>query len=367
VRAKKLPPVLRMSRSFTRAEALSDIATAYYASTKIVEMLANTHGRGKMAEMLRLWGEGRRTPEVFRQALGDGAEAVDRKFQSRLEQSLARYEKQFVPLSRARSEEALESLSRAAPNDSALLVELALSRIRGEDAEGARAALRRVLSLEPKHPQARFLEARLALALGETKRSSALLLSMLKDGIEGFAIHMALGEIARGRGDTLSARAAFEQAHRLDPTQADPLIALADIAAAKKDPKEELARLTALAPLSAHSPVVHRRLLQLLLEEKRYADAVRAGEAALWSDINGLWTHMAFAEALAETGDLVRARFELESAVLCPEAPAAVAEAHARLAELLLRLGKPLDARRAQDAARKLDSTNERLKRQENR
>jgi tetratricopeptide (TPR) repeat protein len=362
IRAGKLPIVSRMSRAFTRAEALSDIATAYYASSKIVEMLANQHGRRKMADMLRAWGKGERAEEVFQHALGSSSAEVDRQFGARNGQALARYNQQFMPLSRARSREVLEDAAKAAPRDAALWVELGLSRLRTGDAEGAAKAVAHVLSADPKNADARFLSARIAADREDTKTAAETLRGLLKDGVDGYSIDTALGELSRARGDSASARAAFEQATRFDPTQAEPLQALADIAAAEKVPDDELEKLEKLAPLSAHSAAVHQRLLRLLLDKRRFADAVRAGEAALWADVNGLTTHVLFAEALAENGDLGRARYELESAVLCPGEPAELADAHARLGELLSKQGRRTDAKRAFDKARKLDPNNARLK-----
>lgn len=361
IRAGKLPIVSRMSRAFTRAEALSDIATAYYASSKIVEMLANQHGRRKMAEMLADWGKGERAEDVFQHALGVSSAEVDRQFGARNGQALARYNQQFMPLSRARSLDVLEEAAQAAPKDLALWVELGLARLRAGDDKAAAKAVAHVLQREPKNADARFLAAQIASGQDDPKVAAETLRGLLKDGVDGYAIHVALGELARARGDSASARAAYEQAVRLDPTQSEPLLALADIAAKENVPDEELEKLEKLAPLAAHSPAVHRRLLRLLLAKRRFADAVKEGEAALWVDVNGLGTHVAFAEALSETGDLTRARYELESALLCAGEPAELADAHARLGQLLVKLGRRADAKRQFDQARKLDPASPRL------
>jgi Flp pilus assembly protein TadD len=362
MRAAKLPSVGRMSRAFTRAEALSDIATAYYASSKIVEMLANQSGRQKMAEMLRLWGEGLRTEEVFQRALGVGTAEIDQRFRTQTTRSLTRYTQQFVPLSRARPLDAVEPLAQAAPKDAAPWVELGLARLRAGDADNAMKAVEHVLTLDPKHADARFLLARIASDKEDFARAAEVLQSLVKDGFDGYQVDIALAELARARGDSASARAAFELATRQDPTQAEPLQALADIAAAENVPDDELVQLEKLAPLSPHQPSVYRRLLRRLLDKKRYVDAVKVGEAALWADVNGLATHVMFAEALAETSDLGRARYELESALLCPAEPIPLADAHVRLAEVLLKTKQRGEAKKHAEAAKKLDPTNQRLR-----
>ena len=354
-RAGKLPSVGRMSRAFTRAEALSDISTAYYASTQIVAMLAQRHGLPKIAEMLTLWGQGVPTAQVFERALRLNAEQVDQEFRAYLEQNLARYQKQFMPLGRARPVEVLDQELKRAPKDANLWVELAFARSRAQ-LEHAEEALDRALALDPKHPQARYLKARFLSEANDDDGAAKLLRGLLADGVEGYAIHFALGEMARSRRDTASARAAFELAHRLDPKESDPLRALAELAAEEKVPDDELEKLKLLAPLSAHDPTVHRRLLELLLQKKQFAEAVQAGEAALWADIDGRVTHVLWAEALAQTGDAKRAEFELESALLCPGSPKDQAEVHAKLAELLQRAGRRAEALRHERQARALDA-----------
>ena len=70
LRSGRLPKVGKMSRAFTRAEELSDVATAYYASSQIMVMMLEKYGRSKANKMLRLWGQGKRTREVVRSSLG---------------------------------------------------------------------------------------------------------------------------------------------------------------------------------------------------------------------------------------------------------------------------------------------------------
>jgi tetratricopeptide (TPR) repeat protein len=195
-----------------------------------------------------------------------------------------------------------------------------------------------------------------ALAANDPKRAETLLRAMKQDGQGGYAVELQLGEIARARGDVASARASFEMAAAADPTQGEPLSALADLAASEKVPEEEARQLGKLALLSEHAPAVHRRYLAKLLELGRIEEAVRAGEAAIWADIDGLTTHQLFAEALEKKGDLGRARFELETATLCSGDPKDRARAHALLAELLLKLKNPAEARRHSKKALELSS-----------
>jgi hypothetical protein len=89
-----------LTRAFTRAEELSDVATAYYASSQIMVHIVPKYGMGKMDQMLRLWGQGKRTEDVVTQALGISADELDRQFRAFAEQRLTRYKTQFVPIGR---------------------------------------------------------------------------------------------------------------------------------------------------------------------------------------------------------------------------------------------------------------------------
>jgi tetratricopeptide (TPR) repeat protein len=287
---------------------------------------------------------------------------VDREFRAELAQRFKRYAGQFMPVTRARPLEVVKPLAEKSPRDANLAFEFAMALLRAGEPENAVIQAERALSLEPKHAQARYLIARAALAGSNAKKAEATLREMTKDGQAGYAVRLALGELARARGDVASARTEFELAEAADPTQAEPVSALAELAAGEKVTEEEVRHLTRLARLSEHAPLVHRRLLGKLIELKRFDAAVEAGKAAIWADIDGLLTHVLYAEALAETGKLELARFELETAVLCRGEPSDRADAHVRLAEVLLKMKLRGEARGHLEAAKKLDPNNARAK-----
>jgi tetratricopeptide (TPR) repeat protein len=157
------------------------------------------------------------------------------------------------------------------------------------------------------------------------------------------------------------AAAALQAAAKLDPTQASPQYALADLAEKNGDVPAELAALRSLALLEQHEPRVYQRLLRRLNEQGAFAEAAKVGEAAIYADVEGLSTHLLFADALTHTGQRDRALFELESATLCDGKAEDLAEANARLAEAYLALGKRREGKRAADAARALDPKNPHL------
>src|SRR5262249_44809392 len=127
LRANRLPQVGSMTKAFTHAEELSDVATAYYASSQIMVMLVKQYGMGKMSEMLKLWGEGKTTNDVVKQVLGISSDELDKQFRSWAEQKLARYKNQFVPIAHSGSYDKAKAEVEKAPNDPAKQTAFALA------------------------------------------------------------------------------------------------------------------------------------------------------------------------------------------------------------------------------------------------
>jgi cellulose synthase operon protein C len=330
-RAGRLPSIVGMNRAFTRAEQLSDMATAYYASSRLVAMMGERHGMRKMGAMLRGWGDGKQTPEVFRSALALEPGVEDQRFRALLDGELARYTTQFVPMSRVGSADAARAAAKLDPKSSVKQVALAHALLRAGEEGEALAALKKARELDPKNADARFLSAKVALATEKPADAVKLLREMLADRQDGYVVQMELAEAAEANKDEATRLAALLAAERFDPTQVAPLYALLKLAEQKNDADRALALLKKLAVLSEHDATVHRELVVRLVARGAYAEAVAAGEAAIHADITGFQTHRAFAEALLKTGDKKRAIFELVSAMLCEAEPVELAAVRATL------------------------------------
>lgn len=333
-RAGRLPRIEAMNRAFTRAEQLSDMATAYYASSRLVAMLGERHGMPRLSHMLRLWSEGKRTGEVFQTALGVTPAEEDRRFGALLDSVLARYPKQFVPNTRAPAVSvAFEQVERE-PKNAQKHTALALALLRAGKPEDAQRALAAALKLDPKFADARYLSARLLVAREKPADAASALRGMLADGSDGYEVQMLLAEASGATADAVTRITALQAATRLDPTQTAPVYALLRHAEEQSDADGALALLRKLALLSEHDASVYRELLVRLVARKEYAEAVQVGESAVNVDITGFESHFAFAEALAGTGDKRRAIFEYESALLCEAEPMRIVEAKSRLKAL---------------------------------
>jgi len=359
LRAGRLPAVANMTRAFTRAEELNDVATAYYASSQIMSLWATDYGMRKLSEMLRQWGAGRRTPQVLQDVLGKPPDVLDSEFRAFAERRLARYSTQFVPVSRGGSVTLAQAAVERDPDSALSHTALARALLRRGRGDRAKLELTRALGLDPTLADARFLDAQLS-AHEEPARAVLTLQKLIADGKDGYAVEMLLAQ-SLGSSDEAATKRALMAATRLDPSQASPLYTLADLAEKSADIPGELSALRALAALEQHEPKVYQRLLARLIQTGDYAEAARVGEAAVFADVSGLTTHLLFGEALAHIGNPERAQFELESATLCEGSPEELAEAHAQLAQLHASNGRRALAKKEAAAARKLDPKNPRL------
>lgn len=361
LRDKRLPKVGAMNKAFTRAEELSDVAMAYYASSQILVMLGDRYGNGSLNKMLSAWGAGERTPAVVQGALGKSPDAVDAEFRDWASKRLARYEGQFVPLQRVGSFEEVEAAAKKAPKDADKQTEYALVLLRKGDAKQALKALDAALEADPKHKDALWLKARVAMGMRNAGEAQTMIKRLLAAGGDGYVVQMALADLAEAKRDEAGMQRAFRAAHAHDPSQAEPIQALVDMARKAKDDKTRLWGLRKLAKLEQHDSRVYRRLMALLLEKKEYKEALDVGEAAVHADTTGLETHQLFAEVLAKNKMVPRAIYELESALLCKGRPKAKADVHAQLAETYLMVPNRGAALKHAREAKKIDGSNERL------
>ena len=356
LRVQRVPKVGSMNRAFTRAEDISDIATAYYASSKIVTMLAKQHGRPKLGRMLELWGAGKRTPEVFRDALNQTPDQVDQAFRKHAKAELAHYEKQFVPITRTGSYDDAKAAAEKAPKDAHKQTVYALAALRAGKQKEAASALAAALKIDAKFADALWIKARLAMGGRNVGEAESIVRRLVADGKDGYVVQMLLADIAESKRDQAGMKAAFQAAHRFDPSQAEPLQALVDLA--RKSGSTDIDSLRKLSKLEEHDPRVFRRLMKALRKQGKPKEALAVGEAAIWVDVEGLETHAELAEVLVANKMIPRAIFELETAVLCPGRPKAKAQAHARLAQVYLKVPNRKAARRHAKKAKKLDPKN---------
>jgi Tfp pilus assembly protein PilF len=350
-----LPGALSMNSAFTHAEGDLDVTVAYYAASQMLAFTADQFGFPRITRALQLWGEGKTTAQVIPEAFGVSAKDYDAQFRAWAMARLSRYDGQYLFNPRSTSVEDAAAAAAASPQSAPAHVAYAVALLRTKKADDAGREIDAALKLDPANRDAHFVAAKLAAAARDTGAQETHLRAIITAGGDGYAVEMALAEVADARKDHAAARAALEAAHRFDPTQVDPLRALYDLAAGDKRDDDALVALREVARLDQHDRRAYKLLLEALVGGKHWDEARRVGQAAIYVDVESAEVHVDYARALAVAGDHAAASFELESALLCEAKPQERAVALALLAGERLALGDAAGARARRGEALKLD------------
>src|SRR5690606_18811116 len=175
--------------------------------------------------------------------------------------------------------------------------------------DGTAALLKKVLAVRPDLPDAVYLAGQVALERREADVALGHARRLVELGQDGYWTQAMLGEALGAQKQTEQAKRALEAAHRFDPTQAEPLLALPRIARAAGDVDADIAALSKLAQLEQHGGGLFARLFELLTLKGRHQDIVSLGETALWADVSNFEVHYLLAMALEQTGQAKRALF----------------------------------------------------------
>ncbi len=348
----RIPPLDGFNRAFTHVDSVADVTMAYYAASQLVVFMAETYGFDKVVTMLPRWGRGERTPEVVKGALGISHEEVDKQFRAWLKTRLARYEKQYVPDLHAPPLAEARKALRADPKSPKKLVQLALALLaEGKNADGL-AVLDEALVTDPKNADANYMRLRIAMDQKKLDDAGKIIDKMISYGHDGYTLRIKAADIADARKDRVRAREHMEAANKFDPSQAEPLQAIYDMAHRLGDKTAELDALRRLSMVDQHDRRVWVRMLELLVARGSYEEAVKVGESALYVDVMNPRVHRLYAKALAHTGKQVSAIFELNSAILAETETGGKAELYEALAKGYDKLKEPEMAKQARDYAK---------------
>jgi Flp pilus assembly protein TadD len=341
-----LPGALDMNRAFTHAEGDVDVTVAYYAASQMLAFAGERFGFPAITHALALWGQGEATPDVFRSAFGKAPAEFDSAFRQWALARLARYEGQYMFDPRPIPTQEAQARVQATPQDADAHVAYAVALLRAHKGEEASREIEAALKIDARSKDAHMVGFKIALQTHDLSAAEGHLREVERAGGTGYAVAISRAEVARGRRDKAAERAALEEAHGYDPTQAEPLHALYELANDEGRDADALSALRELAPLDQHDRRAWGLLLEKLTSARLWDEAKRVGQAALYVDVESATVHVAYAQALSATGDHETAVFELESSLLCESKPEDKAAARALLARERALLAQESQAKR---------------------
>ena len=357
LRDGKIPRVADFNRAFTHVDSAQEVVMAYFAASQIAVFLAEEFGFSKVAAHLPQWGAGKRTVDIVPSLLGISTDELDKRFRAWLAPRLVRYDQQFVP--DLRPPKSIAEARKAVadhPDDAAKLVKLALGLLETGNGPEAMATLQLALRKDADEPNALFIKLKLALGKDDVEDAQALVKRLIAAKHDGYAVRMRAADIAELQDDKEAMKKQLFKAHRFDPTQAEPLQALYDLARKQKDGQGQLWALRELSKLDQHDRRVWKRLLAMLVQRGKWEQARRVGESAIYIDVANPEVHWLYARALARTGRQVTAIFEMNSAIIAGAPPPFAARIYRSMAEGYRKLGRPQYAQQAEGYAAQMQA-----------
>jgi cellulose synthase operon protein C len=358
LQGEALPSVAELNYHFMKP-SMQQVVVAYYLSALTIEYIAATHGFGKVVEGLKLFGQGKETPEVIERITGQKVSEFDASFRNHLDQRLAPYRGTFrLPLEGYDDVKKLRAAAQAGPRDAGAQAALALGHYYDGDATKSRAAADAALALDPKNRIALYVKAEVLLRardLGEAKKNYKALIAA---GGDGFDVRGRLAMIARQEGDLAEAEAQLCAAKALDPERSYPYMELFEIYEAMGRKDDALVELETYVMLEQMQYAPLKQLVDGYARKKSWAKVRTYGELALNINLFDAELYLALGDAYRETGDADRALFTYDSALMVQPALRRPALAHIGRTRAFLAKKQRGPARNALAQALKLEPEN---------
>jgi Flp pilus assembly protein TadD len=249
----EIPPVSRLNEGFIRPASPNMLVLAYHDASMVAEWIETTRGFDAILQMLRAYGQGKGTDDVFRSVLKLEPAAVDTAFDLWLR---SRYAAQFEAMKDP------EGFAKRAADTERL--------IRTDDVAGARRALEAEAAIFPvtaggDSPYTALAD--LALKSGDQRAAADALSKLVLLDETAYDANLKLGEILVALGDSAAAATALERAVYIYPYDIAVHLQLAKLyAAAHEPPKIVRERRAVVALHPADLADAHYQLASALLD-----------------------------------------------------------------------------------------------------
>jgi tetratricopeptide (TPR) repeat protein len=330
-----------LNGSFSNAKSMKGIVLAYFQSSQVIAFIGERWGYPAFRQALALYGQNRTTPEVIREITGLASPQFDAAFSAWVKQQYAHLGKNFDPLQATVVPfEKLQARAQKAPGSARAQANLALGLFGAGQRAEALAAVQKALTLDPKDPVARFLQAEKARSEKKTADARAIYEGLIKEGRDGFLIRMRLAAMDQEAKRLAGALDHYAAAKRLEPDQTGPYDARIRILASQKNEMAVLEEMAGLAELQEGDGSLLYSIVTRGAKLNRWDLVRRYGSRALEVQPYNLVLHEKYAWALKAGGKHAEAVFEFESALLAiPETMPPAAREKLKETEFWIYLG----------------------------
>ena len=249
-----------------------------------------------------------------------------------------------------------KSAASGQPADAGAQAGYAAALFVARDYPSAKAAAEKALALDGKNALALYLLGEIALDAHDSKAARARFEALRANGVDGYGIELALGEIAAADDDKDSAIRHYDAAKPFDPDRAEPYQLLAAIYRGMHRDADAIKEMRGYTLIEEHEADAARRLFDAEVAAKDTAGILDSAPRVTAIQPMQYYVHEQYGVALAASNRERDAVREFTAALGC--APRKPAPIHVELARAYQALGDKPRARAAAEAALKEDPGN---------
>jgi tetratricopeptide (TPR) repeat protein len=239
----------------------------------------------------------------------------------------------------------LEQQVEAKPEDADLNARMAYEYFARRDLKAARPFADKALKLQPHHPLASYVKARLFVTIGDSSTALDVLRPALDEDTPNERVVDLLAELEMKEGNLDEAERLYELARQDDPYHSKWIAGLARVHLRQGDREALLNDLAMLAANDSDDLAVRQTLARYHLEDGRHAEAQRWATECLYIQVYDPAHHLTLADALVGQEEFGEAAEEYEVALeLRAKKPNDV---RVKLAKALLGAGRKDEAKAA--------------------
>ncbi len=247
----------------------------------------------------------------------------------------------------------LERRLKAKPDDPDLNAKMAYEHFARRDLKEAGPLAEKALKLQPHHPLASYVKARLQATIGNEEDALNVLKPALDPAKPNERVIDLLAELEMKAGNLDEAERLYELARKDDPVHTKWIAGLARVHMRQKRPDKLLTDLARIADNDADDLVVRQELAERQLKADRPDQAEKWAHECLYIDVENPTYHVLLADALAARKHYAPALEEYQTALdLKVKKPN---DLKVKMANSLVGLGRKAEAKATLDAILKED------------
>ncbi|MEZ6110932.1 MAG: tetratricopeptide repeat protein [Pirellulaceae bacterium] len=297
-RAEQLFTLDNINLGFIRPGNTDDWTLAYCQAELYVEFMREQFGEDGPARLLRANAEHFETPRAIEQAFDVSLPEFERGYRAFVDRLVSQISDSDAAPNR--DAKTLEAAIAENPQDAEALAKLAYQQLEQGRAPQARALALRAQAVDPRHPLAAYVLARIYLSIGDAKTALPLLTDSLDEAQpnpRGLGLLAALRVKAKQWDE---AARLYEIGAKKFPADDRWLKGLARVYLETADTDRLPTILARLAELDYDSVTLRRKLTELAAAESDWPEAARWANQVLQIDVQDADCHALLARALVE-------------------------------------------------------------------